>query len=491
MPGTKKEMASGVFYTSIAKYSNIIVQIVVTAILSRLLTPGDYGIVAVATVFIVFFNILSDIGIGPAIIQFKDLSRKDINAIYTLTVYLGFFLSLLFFCCSWIIAGYYDNNELVGVCQLLSLTILFNCLNIVPQNLQYKKKDFKYVAKSTFIVSVLTALIGVVLAILNFGVYALVLQNVTNSVTIFCLFYHKERLSFHVKVDMYPLKKIYSFSVYQFLFNLINYFSRNLDKLLIGRYVGLSALGQYEKSYRLMMLPLQNITYVVTPVLQPVFSGFQNDLYEMAEKYRKLFQFLCFIGFPLSILMFFISKELVLLFFGGQWYDAIYPFKIMSLTVGLQILNGTTGSMYQSANATKKLFKVGCVTAMIMVGSFLIAIIGWNTIGSVAIAFSIAQLLNSVQVYYTLFNSLHYPLRKVLDVMYYPLFISGLMTFVLYIASSCCELLPIFISFCIKIAVSFCAWVVLVNVAGPYKGSLKIMFIKLKKTYNERKNNVD
>ena len=225
-----------------------------------------------------------------------------------------------------------------------------------------------------------------------------------------------------------------------------------------------------------MMLPLQNITYVVTPVLQPVFSGFQNDLYEMAEKYRKLFQFLCFIGFPLSILMFFISKELVLLFFGGQWYDAIYPFKIMSLTVGLQILNGTTGSMYQSANATKKLFKVGCVTAMI---------------GSVAIAFSIAQLLNSVQVYYTLFNSLHYPLRKVLDVMYYPLFISGLMTFVLYIASSCCELLPIFISFCIKIAVSFCAWVVLVNVAGPYKGSLKIMFIKLKKTYNERKNNVD
>lgn len=97
MNSIKKELASGVLYTSLAKYSSIAVQIIVTAILSRILTPADYGIVAIATIFIVFFNLLSDIGIGPAIIQFKDLDRHDLNSIFSFTVYVGLVLSLLFF----------------------------------------------------------------------------------------------------------------------------------------------------------------------------------------------------------------------------------------------------------------------------------------------------------------------------------------------------------------------------------------------------------
>ena len=96
----KKELISGVSYIAVAKYSGIFVQLVITSVLARLLTPEDFGIVAIATVIIAFFNILSDIGIGPAIIQNKELTISDLNSIYSFTVYLGGLMAIVFFCLS-------------------------------------------------------------------------------------------------------------------------------------------------------------------------------------------------------------------------------------------------------------------------------------------------------------------------------------------------------------------------------------------------------
>ena len=470
MSNFKKDLLTGVFYTSLAKYSRILVQLVVTTILARLLTPSDYGIVAIATVFIAFFNILSDIGIGPAIIQFKELTQKDLSNIFSVTAYLGVFMGSLFFMGAEIIAKYYDSPTLVPVCRLLSLSILFHCLNIVPLNIQYKNKRFRLTATVALSVQICSAIIAIVLAWINFGVYALVLQQILSAALIFGIYFFHEKLSFIVKVDFEPLKKILSFSVYQFLFNIINYFARNLDKLLVGRYIGLAPLGQYEKSYRTMMLPLQNITFVITPVMQPVFSEMQNNLQLMAEKYKKVFSLLCYIGFPLSIFLSFSGKEIVLLLFGDQWVDAVLPFRILALSVGFQILNGMTGSIYQSANATKQLFISGCWCSFFMVTGFVVAIVGWHTIVAVAIGFVIAQLFNSAQTYYLLFRTLRYSLRKILKVMIYPLIVTAIMGGFLFVIYPVCEKFSLIISLIIKCIVAFVSWYIFVNYIGPHKG---------------------
>lgn len=470
MPSLKQELASGVLYTSLAKYSGMVVQLVVSAILARLLTPSDYGIVAIATVFIAFFNILSDIGIGPAIIQFKDLDRRDLNHVFSFTAYVGLFMCGLFYYCSWLIARYYGNETLIPVCQWLSLTIFFYCINIVPQNLQYRRKRFKFMAIVTLSANTFTAVIAICLAYLGAGVYALVFQQVFSIFLIFVLCYLQDKLLFVIKIYWDPLKRIASYSIFQFLFNFINYFSRNLDKLLIGKYIGVASLGHYEKSYRLMMMPLQNITSVVTPVIQPIFSNFQDDLFEMAQKYMKIFVILCCIGFPISILLFFSGKELILLIFGEQWYEAISPFRIMALTVGLQIVNGTAGSIYQSANATRQLFVSGCWCAFFMISSFIITIWGWGTINAVAIGFVVAQILNSAQTYYLLFRTLRYPIRKVLATMVYPLIVSIVIGIVLFLICPYCENLSMILSLLIKCIVAGLVWYVCLNYVGPHKG---------------------
>lgn len=122
--------------------------------------------------------------------------------------------------------------------------------------------------------------------------------------------------------------KVFFLSV---LFDILNYFSVNLDKLLINKYIGTTQLGYYDKSYKLMQMPMQNIPFIITPVMHPIFSEMQDNLGKMCIYYSKVVRFLAFIGFPLSILLFFSGEELIYIIFGGQWGASVPAFKILAL----------------------------------------------------------------------------------------------------------------------------------------------------------------
>lgn len=468
MGNIKRELFLGVFYIAVAKYSGIFIQLVITAILARLLTPADFGVVAVATVIIAFFNILSDVGIGPAIIQNRELTSNDLEHIFSFTVYVGIVLSAVFFLCAWPIADYYNNNALVSVCQWLSIPILFSCINIVPLNLQYKYKRFKFTAFTALKAQTIAGIFSVAGAYFGMGLHALIISPIISSVILFSIYYWQNRLHFFFKIRMEALRKIMFFSLYQFLFNLINYFSRNLDKLLIGRFIGMSPLGYYEKSYRLMLLPLQNITFVVTPVMQPIFSSFQNNLYDLAEKYKKVLHLLAYISFPLSALLYFTARELILIFFGNQWGEAIGIFQILALTVSMQILTSTAGSIYQSANATKQLFVSGCWCAFFMIVSFCVTIFFWGTIEAVAYGFLIAQMANTVQCFYLLFRTLRYPIIAILKMLLRPFVIGLLLFFFLYVLGHFLPIENMFASLFVKSVFSLVISLFLTQLLGGY-----------------------
>lgn len=111
--------------------------------------------------------------------------------------------------------------------------------------------------------------------------------------------------------------------------------------------MNMSALGYYEKSYRLMMLPLQNITQVITPVMHPVLSDFQNDRERLAVSYERILRFLAFIGLPMAVFLFFTAEELTLLIFGDQWMPSVPVFRILALSVGVQIILSSSGSIFK------------------------------------------------------------------------------------------------------------------------------------------------
>ena len=150
----KHQLFSGVFYTALAKYSGIIISLVVAGILARLLSPDDFGVVAIATVIIAFFNLFTDMGISPAIVQHKSLTKEELSDIFSFTVWTGIGISILFFAASWLIADYYESGILRTLCQLLSVNLFFASANIVPGALFYRNKEFKFIAVRSFIIQI-------------------------------------------------------------------------------------------------------------------------------------------------------------------------------------------------------------------------------------------------------------------------------------------------------------------------------------------------
>jgi O-antigen/teichoic acid export membrane protein len=404
MGTTRRKLISGITYTAISKYAGMVISLIVTAILARLISPSDFGIVAIATVIITFFGMFSDLGIAPAIVQNKQLSETELADIFSFTVWIGIFISLCFFFVSWLIASYYGTPVLIGICQLLSIDLLFAAFNIVPYALLLKNQEFKFLASRNLIVQTIGGGISILAALNGAGLYALIINPIFSSVVLFYISFRKYPQKFKKGFHMDSIRKIYTFSSYQFLFNLINYFSRNLDKLMIGRYLSLSALGYYEKSYRLMMLPLQNITHVVTPAMHPVFSELQNDLRELSGSYLRVVRLLAFIGFPGSVFLWFASNELIILIFGNQWGQSVPVFQILSLTVGIQIILSTSGSIFQAANDTKNLFISGLLSAILTISAMFAGIFIFKKLEAVAWGLFISFLFNFIQCFVLMFK---------------------------------------------------------------------------------------
>lgn len=459
MASIKKQLISGVFYTSISKYVGILVTLVVSGVLARLISPADFGAVTVATVIIAFFAIFSDLGIGPAIIQKKELTKDDLDSIFSLTIYSGFIVSSAFFGLSWLVSSLYKSEILKIVCQLLSLNLMFAAADIVPNALIFKAKRFKFVAMRSLSVQLLCGVVAVVAALLGAGIFALLINPIVSSIVLFIINYRQNPLRLHLHIQKESVKKVFSFSVYQLSFNVINYFSRNLDKLLMGRAMSMTDLGYYDKSYRLMMLPLQNISYVLVPVMHPIFSDLQNDLQALSKEYLKVVKLLSYIGFPLAALLFFIGRELIVLIFGAGWMPSVPVFQILSLTVGVQIILSTSGSIFQAANATKQLFLCGVFSSVLNVLAICVGVFVFGTLNAVAYGICISFAINFIQCYY----EMYYHTFKVSWLPFWkqlisPIIISVVIAALLWVIASFVDSMNVFVSLCIK---SFVAIVVL------------------------------
>ena len=374
MGSYRKEFISGVLYTSIAKYVGIFVQIAISMVLARLLEPSDFGILAIATVFISFINLITDLGFGAAIIQSETLEWKDLESIFTLTLYVGLIAAVIIFILAFPIGAYYNDTSVKDVVRCLSLNVIFASLNIVPNALLLKAKRFKLIAIRTLSIQTISGCIGVVSAFIGLGLYSLVIQSTLFSAGIFIFNYHQNRIRFfnHVYID--SIKKIVNFSAFQFAGSIMNFITKSIDKPLVGRYLALSSLGYYEKSYRLMQMPVDNLTYIFTPVMQPMFREFQHDLKIMFQKYEKILKTLSIVGFPLSAFLYFCSYDLINIFYGGKWDLAVAPFKCLSLSVGFMVLMSSSGPIYQASNNVRFMLIVNIAEFIISISCLMLSL---------------------------------------------------------------------------------------------------------------------
>ena len=479
MSSISKNIGKGIFYTALSRYSRVFISIFIGAVLARLLSPAEFGIVAMVSVFLSFFNLLSNFGIGPAVVQNKDLSDEEISSIFSFSILFGLTLAIIFYLAAPLIASYYNNETIANIARVMSLAILFQSLQVVPSALNRKKLRFKQIGIISVSSYVISGIIAIILAYKGFSYYALVINSIISGLLLFSAYYFLEPIKITFIIHKSAIKKIAKFSTFQFFFSFINYFSRNADNLLIGKYFNMSALGLYDKSYKLMMMPVQNLTHVITPVLHPVLSKHQDDKKVIYNAYSKIVKLLAIIGFPLSVYLYFNATEIITIMYGAKWIESIPVFKLLALTVAIQIVLSSTGSIFQATNRTDLLFYAGLLGAILMLSGIGYGIFIGKNLVSVGYGLIIAFTINFLQALLLLVKySLGFSYIKFLKIFIYPIVVSFFLAVILFFISLNIQNDNLIFTLLLKTVISIIVFGLFVVISKEYRNLLNDYLLK-------------
>lgn len=384
-----------------SKYTSLLAQLLITAVLARMLPPEDFGLLAIIVVFLNLFIPFADMGIGAAIIQYRDLDEDDYGALFSFSIVFAVVLALLFCAAAVPIAAFYGNEELVPLCCLSSLSILFATLNMVPNGLLLRQKRFVSIGLRLFVVTVIAGIIAVVMAFNGFGTYALVWHNIIAGVITFFWNYLTSpirKLTLHF---MFALKKVFSYSMFQFGSSMVNYFANNLPNLVLGKCFSEAALGFYDKAYKLTTYPMSGITGVVNSVVQPYMAKHQDNPDVIFSYWLKMAKALSLVGAPIAVVFFCAPYEIVHIMYGDQWDVAVPLLQCLSVSIYFQLVNSVAGVFLLSTGHADLLFRMVVATTLLTVVGLVSGLV-WGSLDAVALCVSVATCLHTVPTVYYL-----------------------------------------------------------------------------------------
>ena len=343
-------------------------------------------------------GVLSNLGLSTATIQRADINHEQVSTLFWINAGVGVGVTVVVAGLSPLVAWFYQTPDLVWIMLALSINFFINGLAIQHSALLNRQMRFYSLAK----IQVFSTFVGIGTAIVaakyGFGYWALVLNSlVTSATSVFGTWFASGWVPGRPRFST-DVKSMVKFGSDIVGFNVINYFSRNLDNILIGRYSGSAALGLYSKAYQLLMMPITNLRDPMTRVAMPTLSRLQHDPEQYRDYYKKYISILAFISMPLVVFMFVCSDQLIILLLGSQWAGASELFKILAIAAFLQPVSSTGGVVLLSTGKGRKYLVLGAVNAIIISLSFVVGL-PWGPKG-VATAYAI---VNYVLLYPTLF----------------------------------------------------------------------------------------
>jgi PST family polysaccharide transporter len=371
-------------------------------VLGRLLTPQDYGLVAMVTAITGFVTLFKDMGLSMATIQKAEINHSQVSTLFWINVAVSFVLALILAVGAPIISWFYREPKLTGITLVLAGTFIFSGLTVQHQALLRRQMRFTALAAIEIGSMGIGIATGIVLAWYGAGYWALVGLSAATALSYVALVWVFCGWRPGLPVRRAGVRSMIAFGGHITGFHIVNYFARNFDNVLLGRFCGAIVLGLYSRAYSIMMLPLSNITWPMTSVAMPALSRIQNDPVRYKKYYIKLVTLLAFITMPLMVFLFVCADEVIGLLLGSKWSGAANIFKILCIAAFIQPVATTWGLVLVSLGQSKRYFTFGAINSIIIVISFILGL-PWGAIG-VASAYAIAN-------YVILFPSLWYCFR--------------------------------------------------------------------------------
>ncbi|WP_314272542.1 lipopolysaccharide biosynthesis protein [Hoylesella shahii] len=329
----KAKATRGVFWSSVDRFSSQGISFVFTIFLARILDISDYGIVAMIAVFMAVAQVFVDSGFSAALIRKPDLNEEDKSTAFYFNIVVGVVCYGVLFLVSPLIADFYDEALLLPIIRVTGLSIVFNSLCVVQRALFTIAVNFKIQAIISLTCTLISGIVGLVMAYHGYGVWALVAQSTISAFFNFVLLWLCSRWRPVTGFSKASFRYLFSFGSKLLASGLLDTLYNNAYPIVIGKFFNSAQLGLYSRAQGYASLPSSNITGVLQRVTFPLLSLMQNDDERLAFNYRRFLRVSAFVVFPLMVMLAAVATPLIRVLITSKWDGCIQFLQILSLAM--------------------------------------------------------------------------------------------------------------------------------------------------------------
>ena len=370
----KRKTVGGGIWTMLGQIGSYIIRLGLTIVLARLLTPEDYGLVAMVAVVTNFAMMFKDMGLSMATVQKDTITHEQVSTLFWINLVASTIIGICLAGAAPLIAMFYKEPRLIMV--TIAMAITFPLGGLVLQHMALLRRQMRYrtISLLQLVAAAVSTISGILSALAGMEYWSLVIMQLVNSLWLIVTIWlvcpwipGRPRKNIGVKSMM-----IFGGNLTGF--NFMNFFSRNADNLLIGKFIGTEQLGVYDKAYQLLMLPLRQITYPISNVATAALSRLQNDPEGYRRFYYKMVKAIAYTTMPIIAFMAVLSDQIIFIVLGEQWNMAGPIFRILAFAAFIQPIAATAGSIFISTGQTNRMLRWGVFSSVGTITSFLIGL---------------------------------------------------------------------------------------------------------------------
>lgn len=389
----------GFIWSFLGHFGYLLLTFLTNLVLARLLTPNEFGIIAIISFFIAISKILSESGLSGALIRKKDSNEIDNSTIFIFNLSISIFIYIILFIISPLIEDFYKITNLSLYLRVIGIVMIINSFQIIQNVRLIKKLEYKKISLYTTISLLFASFISISLAFLGYGIWSLILLQILNALFLTLIYWIKED---GLKVFIFSkksFKELYSFGFFTTISSLLNTGFDNLYQLILSKYFGLNQAGFYFQAKKLAEIPVGVIRSTTLGVVFSALSNIQDDEKNFNSFYNEIVRiFTVIVGF-ICLFIFLYSKDIILIIYGEKWLDSVFYMKILALSSFFYMQEMFNRILFKVFNETKKIFHLEIVKKSINL-IFIISGIYFKNIFVLMYGFFITSVISYFINYY-------------------------------------------------------------------------------------------
>ncbi len=357
------------------------IALAIMAALARLLAPEDYGLLGMVFAFTAFLQVFADMGLSLATVQKAELTLAQVSTVFWVNLAFSVVLAGLAAASAPAVAWFYGEPRLATVMLWISLGFALAGLGTQHTALLMRRMQFGRIAACDTASLLVGGGVGIWMAFNGFGVYALVGQTLAQIATRTAFAWILTGWAPGLPMRGSGVRGMLRFGGYLTGFNILNYFARNMDKVLLGYFWGTAAVGLYTRAYSLMILPIGMISGPMGSVMIPALSKLQTDHVRFREAYLRGLRIIALVSFPLMAGLFVTASDVIAVVFGPRWVAAVPIFRLLCIAGFWQGIYNSAGQVYAGTGRTDRMFRYGMVGSPVLIAGIAVGV-SWGARGT-------------------------------------------------------------------------------------------------------------